>query len=667
MGAPTEGRREPARTEAPTAAAERGRQGVTARAVAIAVVLMPLNAYWVTQMELVRYEGHPTTVSLFFNTIFILTVLLCLDWLLGKLRPRWRLHRHELLVIYFMLCLASALAGHDMIQVAAPAIPHAAWMATPENKWQDLFFRYLPWQVTLMDKNIIAGAFEGGSTVYTWPRLRAWSVPVLNWTMFLMALLVALMGINSLFRKRWTEREKLTYPIIHLPIEMTAPRTRLFRSKLMWAGFAAAALIDITNGLHELWPAVPLIKVRVVHFDQYMSDTFANAGHPWNVLAGTRISFYPFAIGLGLLLPEDLLFSCWFFYLFWRLQFLLAAAGGWMRIPGFPFVNEQSSGAYLGLCLFALWTARGHLGAAARRALGRQSWLSDEGEPLSYRGAFTWIMLGSLGALLFSVWLGMGAWVALLFFALYYMLSIAVTRIRAELGPPAHDLHYGGPDQMLVNAFGTRLHPLGPKNLTVFSMYWWFNRAYRSHPSPHQLEAFKAAEITGLSYNRMLWALMLAGLVGALSAFWANVACYYKYGMEAKVSFAAISAFGREPYVHLQSWLQDPVGTDWPAMIAYAVGIGFTLLLMALRVRFVWWPFHPVGYAISSSWSMNCLWVPLLIAWLGKVVLTRYGGYKVFRGAIPFALGLILGEFLVGSIWTLIGLALQIHTYAFWV
>ncbi|MFQ5810882.1 MAG: DUF6784 domain-containing protein, partial [Armatimonadota bacterium] len=120
-------------------------------------------------------------------------------------------------------------------------------------------------------------------------------------------------------------------------------------------------------------------------------------------------------------------------------------------------------------------------------------------------------------------------------------------------------------------------------------------------------------------------------------------------------------------FAHLQTWFGAPEGTDWKALSAYMVGLSLTLILMALRLRYTWWPFHPVGYAISGSWSMNCLWMPLLIAWAAKLILVRYGGFKLYRAAIPFALGLILGEFVVGSLWTILGIVLQIHTYSFWV
>ncbi len=646
----------------------RGARGVTTRAVVIALLLMPVNAYWITQMAIVRYEGHPTTVSLFFNTVFALVVLLALNGLIHRFLPRLALHRNELLVIYLMLCLASALAGHDMIQVLAPEIAHAARMATPENAWDDMFMKYLPPEITLSDERIIEGAFVGSSTLYTQERLLAWARPVLNWTFFTAVLLGMMMCANTILRQRWMEREKLDYPIVRLPLEMTDLRTTLFRNKTMWLGFGVAGIIDLLNGLHEMHPGFPLIKVRVVHFDQVIRRSFDSWGHPWRAIRGTRVSFYPFAIGLGMLLPLDLLFSCWFFYIVWAGEKVLAAWTGLNRIPSMPFVNEQSSGAYIGLCMVALWTGRSHLREAFRRALGQSSEVEDDREPMRYRSAFIGLAAGLVVVVLFSVKLGMAAWAAIIFFVMYFLLSTAVTRIRAELGPPAHDLHYGGPDQFLVNAFGTQTGGfLNPQTITVIGLYWWFNRAYRSHPMPHQLESFKVAEQTGMENRRLMWALLLGGVVGTLAAFWANIHCYYAYGMEAKMHGVAIRAFGREPYAHLQTWFGAPEGTDWRALIAYCAGFALTLTLMALRLRYTWWPFHPVGYAISGSWSMNCLWLPLLIAWLAKLILIRYGGFKLYRSAIPFALGLIIGEFVVGSLWTILGIALQIHTYSFWV
>jgi len=642
--------------------ADRRARGVTTRAVLLGFALLPINAYWVTQMEVIRYEGHPTTVSLFYNCVFILTVLLLLNLLVKRLSPAKALHRNELIVIYVILGIGSSLAGHDTLQIITPQIVCPFEGATPENKWAELFHQYLPNFLFLRDEHIYEGAFTGGTTLYRWDRLVGWGRPVLIWSVFVAVLLFQMLCFNIILRRRWMDREKLTYPITHLPLEMTSDRTPIFRNRFLWIGFAVAALVDCLNGLHGFYPAIPEVKVRVVQYDAYMRDLFK--GYPWGALAGTRLSFYPFAIGMGLLLPTDLAFSCWFFYLFWRLQYLISALLGLNKIPSFPYVEEQSTAAYFGLCLFALWMGRDHLKEVLTRSF-TSSGPDDRREGLPYRWAVGGLVLGFAFMLAFSYAIRMSMWIAVIFFTCYWMVSLAVTRVRAELGPPAHDLHRGGPDYVITNIFGMG-SPVGPQNLTSMTQYFWFNRAYRSHAMPIQLEAFKMAEQTGMAFRPLTFVLIGASLIGTLSAFWANIHGYYTYGMSAKMSFVG-RYFGVEPYNRLQSWISAPQPPNLNMDIAYLVGLAFTLALMALRVRFVWWPFHPVGYAVSSSWSMNCLWMPILIAWAIKVLVTRYAGPKAFHRVIPVALGLILGEFIVGSLWCLLGIGLQRSTYAFWV
>ncbi|MBM3474391.1 MAG: hypothetical protein FJX75_14100 [Armatimonadetes bacterium] len=651
------------RTPAEAASHDRRARGVTLRAALIGFALLPINAYWVTQMEVIRYEGHPTTVSLFYNCVFILTLLILGNLLVKRLSPARALHRNELVVIYVMVVIGSSLAGHDTIQIIAPQIVCPFEGATPENKWAELFHQYLPRFLFLTDENVYQGAFAGGSSLYRWDRIAGWGKPVLIWSGFIVVLLLQMLCFNVILRSRWMDREKLTYPITHLPLEMTSERTNLFRNRYLWIGFGLAALVDSVNGLHGFFPVIPEVKVRVVQYDAYMRDLFR--GYPWGALAGTRLSFYPFAIGMGMLLPTDLAFSSWFFYLFWRLQHLGSALLGLNKIPSFPYVEEQSTAAYFGLCLFALWMGRDHLKRVLLHAFGGATDLDDRREGLPYRWAVWGLIAGFAFMLIFSYYIRMSLWIAVLFFTCYWMVSLAVTRVRAELGPPAHDLHRGGPDYVITNIFGMG-SPVGPQNLTSMTQYFWFNRAYRAHTMPIQLEAFKLGEQTGMAFRPLTFVMIGASIFGTLCAFWANIHGYYSYGMSAKMSFVG-RYFGVEPYNRLQSWISAPQPANLSKAIAYVVGLCFTLGLMALRVRFVWWPFHPVGYAISSSWSMNCLWMPILIAWLIKILVMRYAGPKTFHRIIPLALGLILGEFIVGSLWCILGIALQRSTYSFWV
>ena len=116
-------------------------------------------------------------------------------------------------------------------------------------------------------------------------------------------------------------------------------------------------------------------------------------------------------------------------------------------------------------------------------------------------------------------------------FCLYFVIVTAVTRRRAELGTPVHNLHFSGPDEILVRFIGSRRLRTG--NLTMFSLFWFINRAYRSHPMPHQLEGFKMTERTRVESKKLVRAMMLAAVVGSMAGFWALLTASYHHGMRA--------------------------------------------------------------------------------------------------------------------------------------
>src|SRR3990172_1078601 len=79
------------------------RAAVRARAILLGLLLIPANCYWIFMMEIVRYSGHPTTISRFFNAVFTLILLLLLNLGLRRYLPRWVFRRSELITIYLMV------------------------------------------------------------------------------------------------------------------------------------------------------------------------------------------------------------------------------------------------------------------------------------------------------------------------------------------------------------------------------------------------------------------------------------------------------------------------------------------------------------------------------------------------------------------------------------
>ena len=56
----------------------------------------------------------------------------------------------------------------------------------------------------------------------------------------------------------------------------------------------------------------------------------------------------------------------------------------------------------------------------------------------------------------------------------------------------------------------------------------------------------------------------------------------------------------------------------------------------------------------------------LFLGWLAKALITRYGGATAYRKALPFFVGMVLGEFTVGSLWCIFGSIYNTPVYHFW-
>jgi len=626
---------------------------VTFRSLIIASFLIPVNSYWLIQAELVRYSGHPTCISLFFNVICIIFLLVLLNAFTRRLYPKLALRRGELLTVYYMLCIASFIAGHDMIQVLIPQLGHAFQFATPENEWKT-FHRYLPRWLTVRERTALEGLYETQMTIYPSEYvgyLKAWLPAMLTWSVFLTVLVFVMYCLNVILRRQWMDNEKLSYPVARLPLELIndAGKRNLLRRSVL-AGLFVGASIDIINGFSFLYPSIPSIPVK----RQDIGHLFT--AEPWNAVGWFPISLYPFVIGMGFLIPLDLSFSCWFFYLLYKGSLVLGRGIGVARSAIYLHPNEQMLGAYIGVLAMALWRCRGYLREVMFRAFNRAK---NEGEPMGYRSALLGAFFGFIFLISFSVRAGMALWVAVFFFTLYYLISVSITRLRAELGAPVHDLWSvgsTGPDTFTASLFGTRR--LDRRTLSVLTLYYGFNRDYRGHAAPHQMESLKIAHALKLGWRRMGTATVIAAFWGSMASFWAFLHSYYRIGFH--------GGFGWEGFLRLQRWFFYPSPPDYRALGFFCYGFLFTLILTGIRSRFIWSPFHPLGYALAPSWSMNLIWFPLMIAWAVKLLVLRYGGLRLLKRLTPFFLGLILGEFIIGGLWTLIGILLGIPTYAFW-
>lgn len=632
-------------------------RSVTLRSVLLGLLLIPFNDYWIVQLEVVRYS-FPTYAVPFYNVIFTLLLLTLGNLGVKRVAPRKALTGAELITVYVLLSVSSALCSTNMMQVLVSSMGHAAWFASEENQWKRFFLKEIPQWLTVNDMKALKGYYNGQSSLYEPGNLRAWLRPVAAWSLFIFVLLTTMLCLMTLLQKRWMEDEHLAFPIIQLPLQMTLNADSFFRNRVLWMGFLFSAVVTLWNGLNVLYPFLPVVPIK--------RQTIGNllfTQPPWNALGGLRIAFYLFGIGLGFLMPVDLSFSCWVFFLLGQLQLVASKGLGLTEKMRFPYSASQSFGAYLCICVLALWAARGHLAYVFRLA-GSRAETQDRAEASRYRCALLGVFGGFTLLEAFSVAAGLRWWVGIVFFLVYFSLALMIARIRAELGFPVHDMHEMSADQVLTSVYGSHAFPV--RDLTVFSLFHWFNRTYASHPIPHELEGLKIAEETRIGYLGMSAAILLATIVGTLVCFWVLLDTYYRLGAQTGKFERWAVGHGAETWGRLESWVRQPTPHDTWAGVFILVGFGVAYTLAQMRYHWLGFPLHPLAYAVAPSWGMQQLWVCLFIASATKFFVLRYSGLRGYRKIVPFFMGLILGEFTGGAFWSLYGILRHIPTYDFW-
>ncbi len=659
------------------------RVGITPRAIVVGLLCTALLGVLTPYCDLVLRGTWIACCHLPIG-VFVLFILLLavnaplLRWLRGRgFSPR------ELYAIYAMMLVGAGIPSFGLTEYLFPTLAGAYYYATPENGWVERLFPYLPqWlfpfdlksamQMTPGGGSVVtsdlytllpAGLQPGGRSVVTsfYEGLRpgqsvpwgAWAVPLASWTAAALALFLCMTCLSVILRRRWIDHERLVFPLVQVPLELArdqSPRSPLppfFRHHWMWLGCAIPLLVHSINGLHFYYPAVPGLKL-VIPLRQHFP------GRLWSNMGIFTMVLHFSVIGFTYLISTELSFSFWFFFLFFIAQGALFASFGVQLkpLPGYPTPPHsalQMIGAFLTLAGTMTWTSRQHLGQVWEQALGRRP-ADDAREPLSYRAA---VCGGIIGLVLLALWClatGVGAGLVGLVIALFFVFALVLTRLVSEGGL----LFVQGfrPTDVIVACAGTRV--IGARSLTVLSFIQKvFMFDLRAFLMPSLMDAHKLADASGLNPRRLLPWLGLAVIVAIVSSYVAFLLMSYHLGAVGFTSwFLAVSP--QQTLQFVIGYLNQPYPTSTANWVLMLGGAGTTGLLAVMRALYAWWPLHPLGYAMGPSWPMIQLWFSVLLGWALKSVILRYGGFKRFRDAKPFFLGLVVGEFSAAGLWLLI-------------
>jgi hypothetical protein len=568
------------------------------------------------------------------------------------------LTRRELLVVLAIWLIANMVAGRGLLHPLLASIVGPTYYARSPLITNALATNIPAW-FAITDKPAARAFYEGHGIQVPW---RLWLRPLLTWTLFLLPFLTANICLCALFERIWVRHERLAYPLVALPIELSGygsggrsadPRAAFAAMRVpFWFGLALPVLLHAPGIANAYLPGVPCIPL--------LNDVSnAVTTSPWQAIRPLYINLYPILIGLTFLAPIDVTLGVWLFLVVNKLEMVLTAVSGWSdgQIGGSttsvpPYVEEQSAGAFLALAGILVWHARKHLrriAAALRPGNGAAS------EVAAYRPLALGFVIGVAGVLAWCVVTGLPLWLAALFFGFYLAVALVLSRLMAE-GGVSWILAPILPDKLILSLFGSA--SVSPAVITRLMFQTQHLRDTRQMLAPAVFQAGKLRDVTGFPLRRF-YALLLAAIaltlvVGAAAA----LPIFYEHGALSLMTTndGLLMSANVIPVAGLSqanARLLTPVKLSPGAGIAVCTGALITLALSWLRLRFFWWPLHPLGYALTGTLQLgyaNKMLFSIFAGWALKLLTLRFGGARGFRYLRGAAFGLILGDLLMGAI-----------------
>lgn len=638
---------------------------LSTRALAIGLLAVSITCVVVCYAELVVGKIQIGFLQLPPVVVGMLVLLLGVQALFRRFAPRLRLRQHEMFTIYIMMLLASMVSSRGLLQKLIPLLVVPNYNANDSNGWAGLFYKYIPKQVVPWDpsgepKQFVSRAFFEALRPGEHLPWQAWIVPLACWGVFVALMFAAFLCLATLLRRQWVDNEKLTFPLVQLPLEMIRDETggigasknaSFLRNPQTWFGFALPALIFGFNGLHQYYPSIPDIAT-----DIDLNAFFTQP--PYNQMGYFHIYLSFAAVGFFYLLPADLLFSLWFFFLFVKLEEIGAGRLGYepevMPMYGCKlFVGYQIIGCYVVMAATMFSAARPHLRRVWQAARNFSRAASDDAdEVLPYRIAFWGLLASILLAALWLTMLGMSYWLALFeLCVLFFLVALVMARSVCESGMLMTETSFRPID--IYRMIGDPRN-LGNANLTALAFLdgLWM-RDQRGLILTGFLDSMKFADGVRVRRRSLLGVFGLALITALGVAGYLHISLPYKLGAVQMYSYVyqgnPVWAFNNAATVLNHSQPSLPL----LGPLNFGIGALVTLLLATLRMRMIWFPLHPLGFALSGTWTMMVFWFPCLVAWLCKVLILRYGGNRLYARVRPFFLGMVLGEFTMAILFTL--------------
>lgn len=619
--------------------------------------------------------------------VFVMVILLVLvvNPLLKMFFPWLALGRRELLVILAMWVVGAVAGSENLLHPALHAAGNAENRAIQKATTKRMEFDKLlnpklflaPEAAEVYDAGVSQDTMRHApASSIAW---KAWAPVLAFWIPFLIIAAIFASSLVQMVHRQWSKHELLTYPIAGFADSLLEhrPERRLpevFYDKVFWIGFALISFIFMVNGLRAWFPLMIEIPLNFMEIDIMREFPFLSKYCGREAYSFFRGWVYVSVVALAVMLPAEISFTCW---------------AGWVLmviIPGFYFLfsGHVITGPETGCMQLGMYVAM----LAAILVIGRKEYWSILKHAVTFRRTEDPALRSAVHAcrifvLAFAALVGLLVWAGLYWFIavvlalVFALIVILIARMTAEIGIPWLVSFSGATNSIPLKLLGSVA--LGPKGLAFMAVVGIVltsntaNTIAAAETTCRKLEE-KQSRLPRWAFNLFLLAALLVALgAGTYAAFWDN----YSFGarreghlrqglvsnMESSSSeISRLRSEGRDmdlsslPAGERFSKTLSAVKPEPNFWTFFLVGAAVIAGCSFMRLRFTWWPFHPLPFLLIDTWCLSRLYTSFFVAWVIKVALLRIGGGKFFTRAKPFFIGVIVGQLVTIAFWILVGI-----------
>ncbi|MEX0776721.1 MAG: DUF6785 family protein [Phycisphaeraceae bacterium] len=511
---------------------------------------------------------------------------------------------------------------------------------------------------------------------------RRWLPTIALWLGVILCLSAAVLCMSLIVHPQWSQRELLQYPIAKF-VELISARDagtvlpNVARSRLFWLALAAVLAVHLLNGLHAWFPMVPQVYLQ---FDfTPLNDYFPNASRVPQAYTLFRPRIFIAMVAFAFMLNQSVSFTMGVSHV------LYLMFGAMMLSYGAPVEYDRFSpnkmnlirlGAFLGAAMIMLYTGRRYYANVALSALGGRRHSDTPHWSVAAARCIPPLLVIAIGLLMSA---GMSVLMACVLVTLCLLIWLVLARMVAETGmvlisgpflplgvlPALVGYAALGPTQIIMLGVAGVLLLVDPREALM----------------PYLVNGLQMGGQTGTRPQRLAIILLVMVVVGGIVAVVVTLTLQYEHGVNHRDTYATLTvpaapfneaaraasrltaAGDLSASVAMNDWQRLAAIEPQPAALSWlGIGLAAILALGITRLRWAWWPLHPVVFLVWGTWAMGQLSVSFFLGWALKAAVVACTGSRGYRMALPFMVGAIAGELTGGLFWMIVGAAYQLRT-----